>query len=284
MEVSEFVTGVLLVLLVLLAAGIVSASIQIPKQWERMVVLRLGRFRSIEGPGLFFRIPGVDRVAAVVDLRTIVYNIPSQRALTRDNVPVTVDAVVYSAVRDPEASVLTVKNAPAAISLGAASMLRDSIGRRDLDDLLQKREEVEAELKRLLDAMTAPWGIEVEHVVLTDLLLSQELQEAMSREPSAVRERRARTQLALAEKEIAKTLVEAAATYQQDPMALSIRSMNMLYEMCMEGKGTTIFVPTETALQMRSPVGAFGVLGGLGANAAPGALKPAAPPPAAPPR
>jgi regulator of protease activity HflC (stomatin/prohibitin superfamily) len=272
----DVLVSLVLAALALFVAALVSASIRIPKQWERMAVLRLGRFRSIEGPGLFFRIPGVDRVAAVVDLRTVVYNVPKQRALTRDNVPVTVDAVVYSKVDDPEASVMNISDAPTAIALGASSMMRDSIGRLDLDDLLQKREELEAELRRTLDAMTSPWGIKVQHVVLSDLWMSQDLEEAMSREAAAVRERRARTQLALAEKEIAKTLVEAAHTYQHDPVALSIRSMNMLYEMCMEGKATTIFVPTETALQMRSPVGAYGLLGGLPAGAPKGA------PPAAP--
>jgi regulator of protease activity HflC (stomatin/prohibitin superfamily) len=271
----DILASLVVAVLALFVTAFVSASIRIPKQWERMAVLRLGRFRSIEGPGLFFRIPGVDRVAATVDLRTVVYNVTKQRALTRDNIPVTVDAVVYSKVQDPEASVMNVNNAPTAIALGAASMMRDSIGRRDLDALLQKREEVEAELRRTLDAMTAPWGIKVEHVVLTDLWMSQDLEEAMSREAAAVRERRARTQLALAEKEIAKTLVEAASTYERDPVALSLRSMNMLYEMCMEGKATTIFVPTETALQMRSPVGAYGLLGALPKGAPPGA--PAAP-------
>jgi regulator of protease activity HflC (stomatin/prohibitin superfamily) len=277
---QEVLLGFFLLFLALILSALLGASARIPQQWQRMAVLRLGKFRGMKGPGLFFRIPGVDKVVAVVDLRTTVYNIPKQRALTRDNVPVTVDAVVYSRVKNAQASVLTVANTPAAISLGAASMLRDTIGRRDLDDLLQKREEVEAELKRSLDEMTSPWGTEVEHVVLTDMWMSQELEEAMSREAAAVRERRARTQLALAEKEIARTLLEAAGTYGRDPVALNLRSMNMLYEMCMQGKATTIFVPTDTPLQMRSPLGAFGTLGALsrGKEEQGGGPPPAGPP------
>jgi len=245
------------------------------------VLLRLGRYRGLRGPGLFFRFPAVDQVAAVVDLRTVVHDIPRQRALTRDNVPVTVDAVVYSRVRDAEASVLKIANYPKAIEGGAASMLRDSIGRRDLNDLLQEREEVQVELKRTLDTMTDPWGIEVEYVLITELWMSQELEEAMSREAAAVRERRARAQLAQAEKEIAGTLVEASAVYARDPVALSIRSMSMLYEMCLQGKATTIFVPTDTALQMRSPLGALGIMGPLkgtpGGPVGPEAAAPASP-------
>jgi regulator of protease activity HflC (stomatin/prohibitin superfamily) len=260
---DDLITLIVVMVLLIAVIGYLSSAVKIPKQWERMAVLRLGRFRAMMGPGLFVRIPGVDQVAATVDLRTTVHDIPKQRALTRDNVPVTVDALVYSRVKDPEASVLKVGNYSQAINGGAASMLRDSIGRRDLDDLLQKREEVQAELKRTLDKMTEPWGIEVEQVLITELWMSQDLEEAMAREASAVRERRARVQLAMAEKEIARTLVEAAATYESDPVALSIRSMNMLYEMCLTGKGTTIFVPTDTALQMRSPVGAFGIVGSL---------------------
>ena len=262
-EASEVVVAVLWIVAGLVAAGVLASAIKVPKEWERMALLRLGKYRGMRGPGLFLRIPIIDQVAYTIDTRTIVEDIPKQKMLTRDNIPATIDAILYYKVEDPEKAVLTVDKYHDAIALGAATLLRDVVGRRDLDDLLQKREDVAGELKRNLDAMSERWGVDILNVEISDISISATLEDAMTREASAVRERRARAQLAMAEKEIASTLVEAAKTYEMDPVALEIRSMNMLYEMCMEGKATTIFIPTDTALQMRSPIGAYGALGGI---------------------
>ncbi len=258
---TEVLELVVWTVLGLMALSVAASTIKVPKEWERMAVLRLGKYRGMRGPGLFFRVPVIDQIAYTIDMRTIVEDIPKQKMLTRDNIPATIDAILYYKVENPEKAVLSVDKYHDAIALGAATLLRDVVGRRDLDDLLQKREEVATELKHNLDSMSEPWGVDILNVEISDISISATLEDAMTREASAVRERRARTQLALAEKEIASTLVDAAKTYEEDPVALEIRSMNMLYEMCMEGKATTIFIPTETALQMRSPIGAYGVLG-----------------------
>jgi regulator of protease activity HflC (stomatin/prohibitin superfamily) len=253
-----------LLVVVILVLWLISASYRIAKEWERMPVLRFGKFMAMRGPGLFFVVPMMDKIPFVVDIRTIPMDVQPQRALTKDNIPVTVDGVIFYKVLDPKKAVFTVKDYGTAIWLAATPMLRDVIGKMTLDELLQRRDEVAGIIQTTLAKMTGPWGIVVENVEIRDITTSKDLEDAISRVAAAERERRARAQLAMAEKEIAQTLMEAAKTYERDPVALSIRSMNMLYEMCMQGKATTIFVPTETALQMRSPVGAFGIVGMLG--------------------
>ena len=257
---------VLVLVVFLIGIAILSAAINVAKEWERKPVLRLGKFKSLKGPGLFFINPILETVPITVDIRTIPFDVPPQKTLTKDNIPVNVDAVIFYKVLDPKKAVLNVKNYHEAIGLAATPILRDVIGKLSLDELLQRRDEVGETMEHALDEMTAPWGIDVENVEIRDISIAKELEDSISRVASAERERRARAQLALAEKEIAATLVEAARTYEKDPIALEIRSMNMLYEMCMEGKGATIFIPTETALQMRSPLGAYGVVNKLGAD------------------
>jgi regulator of protease activity HflC (stomatin/prohibitin superfamily) len=245
----------LFLLIVLLALGL-----KVAKEWERMPVLRFGKFIGFRGPGLFFIIPFVDTIPVIVDIRTIPLDVSAQRTLTKDNIPVVVDAIIFFKVQDTYKAVFKIKDYYYAIGLAATPLLRDTIGKMVLDDILAHRDEIAKKIEKGLDKMTHPWGIDVESVEIRDVTIPRELEESISRVAGAERERRARTQLAMAEKEIATTLVEAARNYQRDPISLELRSMNMLYEMCMQGKATTIFIPTETALQMRSPIGMYGVL------------------------
>jgi len=261
------IIGLLVLLLVLfIGIAVLGASINVAKEWERKPVLRLGKFKALKGPGLFFINPFIETVPLTVDIRTIPFDVPPQKTLTKDNIPVNVDAVIFYKVLDPKKAVLNVKNYHEAIGLAATPILRDVIGKMSLDELLQRRDEVGETMEHALDEMTVPWGVDVENVEIRDISISKDLEDSISRVASAERERRARAQLALAEKEIAATLVEAAKTYESDPIALQLRSMNMLYEMCMEGKGATIFIPTETALQMRSPIGTYGIVNKLGGD------------------
>jgi len=238
----------------------VAASIRIAAEWERVAVLRLGKFIGMRGPGLFFIVPILETTPARVDLRVRTYDVPRQRSLSKDNVPVTVDAVVYFFVRNPSAAVLKVQNYEKATQLGAQSILRDMIGKFTLDQLLGERERLAQEIQRALDAMTDEWGIKVPMVEVREVIVDPQLEVAIAREAAAEREKRARVRLAEAEKLAAQLMLEAAQTYARDPIALQLRSMNMLYEMTLEGKSTVIFVPTETHLAMPTPVGVYGLI------------------------
>jgi regulator of protease activity HflC (stomatin/prohibitin superfamily) len=238
-------------------AVLFSLAIRVPKEWERMLVLRVGKFHKMGGPGLFFIIPIIDSVPYVIDLRIIPYEVPSQKTLTNDNIPVTVDAIVYYKVADAEAAVLKVENYKKAIQFGAATALRDLIGKTDLDNLLAERETLSETIKIHLDVLSSDWGIKVSNVEIRDVSIPEKLEDAIAREAEAEREKRARVKLAEAEKITAQTICDAAKIYESDPVALQLRSMNMLYEMCLQGQSTVIFVPTETRLGMPS----LGVLG-----------------------
>ncbi len=238
----------------------VAAGIRIAAEWERIAVLRLGKFVGMRGPGLFFIVPILETTPARVDLRVRTYDVPRQRSLSKDNVPVTVDAVVYFRVRKPDLAVLRVQDYDRATQLGAQSILRDMIGKFTLDQLLGERERLAQEIKKALDEMTNGWGIEVPMVEVREVIVDPQLEVAIAREAAAEREKRARVRLAEAEKLAAQLMLEAAQTYARDPIALQLRSMNMLYEMPLEGKSTVIFVPTETHLAMPMPVGVYGLI------------------------
>jgi regulator of protease activity HflC (stomatin/prohibitin superfamily) len=248
--------GLVLVVVPLLVA----ASIRIAAEWERIAVLRLGSFVGMRGPGLFFIVPILETTPARVDLRVRTYDVPRQRSLSKDNVPVTVDAVVYFRVRKPDLAVLRVQDYERATQLGAQSILRDMIGKFTLDQLLGERERLAQEIRKALDEMTNEWGIEVLMVEVREVIVDPQLEVAIAREAAAEREKRARVRLAEAEKLAAQLMLEAAQTYARDPIALQLRSMNMLYEMTLEGKSTVIFVPTETHLAMPMPVGVYGLI------------------------
>jgi len=248
------------------AAGIYFVfAIKVADQWEKVAVLRFGRYTGLRGPGLFHIIPIVDTVSRTVDQRVRVANVSAESTLTRDTVPVNVDAIVFWMVWNPEKSILEVQDFEQAISLSAQTALRESIGRHELHQMVAEREMLGHELQRILDEKTNPWGITVQSVEIRDVQIPAQLQDAMSREAQAERERRARTILGLAETEISDSFARAAATYRDNPVALHLRAMNMLYEAIKE-KGSMVIVPSSAVETMG--------LGGTLATAALGGAEP----------
>ena len=232
---------------------------RIARQWERAVVLRLGRYVGLRGPGLFWIIPFVDTVSAWVDQRVITTSFAAEETLTSDTVPVNVDAVLFWMVYDPEKAALEVQSYPQAVSWAAQTALRDIIGRTSLTDLLRGRERIEEELQQLIDERSNPWGVTVQSVEMRDVIIPPALQDAMSREAQAAREKQARIILGQAEVEIAHSFETAAQSYRDNPTALHLRAMNMLYEGLKE-KGALMLVPS-------SAVESMGMGGLLGAAA-----------------
>jgi len=240
--------------------GVLAAlSPRVAQQWERAVVLRLGRFIGLQGPGLFWIVPFIDVVARSIDQRMITTAFAAEQTLTSDTVPVNVDAVLFWVVHDPEKAALEVQNYPAAVSWAAQTGLRDIIGRTSLADLLRGREKIEQELQLLIDQRSTPWGITVQAVEMRDIVIPSSLQDAMSREAQASREKQARIILGEAEVEIAKSFETAAKAYQNNPTALHLRAMNMLYEGLKE-KGALMLIPS-------SAVESMGLGGMMGAAA-----------------
>ena len=232
---------------------------RVAEQWERAVVLRLGRFVGLRGPGLFWIIPFVDRVSAWIDQRTITTTFAAEQTLTSDTVPVNVDAVLFWMVHDAQKAALEVQDYPQAVSWAAQTALRDIIGRTALTDLLRGRERIEAELQHLIDQRSNPWGVTVSSVEMRDVVIPVALQDAMSREAQAAREKQARIILGQAELEIAQSFQQAAKSYHDNPTALHLRAMNMLYEGLKE-KGALMLIPS-------SAVESMGMGGMLGAAA-----------------
>ena len=222
---------------------------RIAHQWERSVVLRLGRFVGLRGPGLFWVVPFVDRVSAWVDQRTVTTTFAAEQTLTSDTVPVNVDAVLFWMVHDVEKAALEVQDYAQAVSWAAQTALRDIIGRTTLADLLRGRERIEAELQQLIDQRSNPWGVTVSSVEMRDVVIPDALQDAMSREAQAAREKQARVILGEAEMAIASSFQEAAKAYQENPTALHLRAMNMLYEGLKE-KGALMLVPSSAVESM----------------------------------
>jgi regulator of protease activity HflC (stomatin/prohibitin superfamily) len=224
-------------------------AIRVADQWEKVAVLRFGRYIGLRGPGLFLIIPIVDSVSRYVDQRVRVANVSAESTLTRDTVPVNVDAIVFWMVWNAEKSILEVQDFTQAISLSAQTALRESIGRHELHQMVAERELLGHELQRILDEKTTPWGITVQSVEIRDVQIPADLQDAMSREAQAERERRARTILGLAETEIADSFEKAATTYRDNPVALHLRAMNMLYEAIKE-RGSMVIVPSSAVETM----------------------------------
>jgi regulator of protease activity HflC (stomatin/prohibitin superfamily) len=244
--------------LVIGAAGgaLLSLSPRIAQQWERAVVLRLGRFIGLRGPGLFWIIPLIDSVTRSIDQRVIASSFAAEQTLTSDTVPVNVDAVLFWLVQDPEKAALEVQNFAQAISWAAQTALRDIIGRTSLADLLRGRDRIEQELQQVIDERSTPWGVTVQSVEMRDIVIPSALQEAMSREAQAAREKRARIILGEAEVEIARSFETASRVYQDNPTALHLRAMNILYEGLKE-KGALMLVPSTAVESM----GMGGLLG-----------------------
>jgi regulator of protease activity HflC (stomatin/prohibitin superfamily) len=222
---------------------------KIAQQWERGIVLRLGRFIGLRGPGLFWIVPFVDVVTSWIDQRTITTSFAAEQTLTSDTVPVNVDAVLFWMVHDAQKAALEVQDYEQAVSWAAQTALRDIIGRTDLTDLLRGREKIESELQLLIDARSNPWGITVQSVEMRDVVIPSALQDAMSREAQAAREKQARIILGQAEMEIASSFREAAKSYRDNPTALHLRAMNMLYEGLKE-KGALMLVPSSAVESM----------------------------------
>jgi uncharacterized membrane protein YqiK len=225
-------------------------------QWERAVVLRFGKYRGLRGPGLFTLIPVVDAVSRVIDQRVRATDVTAESALTKDTVPVNVDAIVFWVVWDAEKAILEVQEYFAAVSMSAQTALRECIGSHDLAEILHERDKLNQALQRILDAKTNPWGITVQSVEIREVLLPQGLEDAMSREAQAERERRARIILGTAETEISDKFAQASLVYANNPTALHLRAMNMLYEAIKE-KGSMVIVPSSAVETM----GLGGLLG-----------------------
>jgi regulator of protease activity HflC (stomatin/prohibitin superfamily) len=237
-------------IVVAVAIGLVAMqSPKIAQQWERGVLLRLGRFTGLKGPGLFWVVPFVDSVSSWIDQRTITTSFAAEQTLTSDTVPVNVDAVLFWMVHDAQKAALEVQDYSQAISWAAQTALRDIIGRTTLTDLLRGRERIETELQQLIDQRSNPWGVTVSSVEMRDIVIPNALQDAMSREAQAAREKQARIILGQAEMEIANSFSEAAKSYQNNPTALHLRAMNMLYEGLKE-KGALMLIPSSAVESM----------------------------------
>jgi regulator of protease activity HflC (stomatin/prohibitin superfamily) len=237
------------VIIGLLLGLFLAQSPKIARQWERAVVLRLGKYVGLRGPGLFWIIPFVDTISAWIDQRVITTGFAAEETLTSDTVPVNVDAVLFWVVYDPEKAALEVQNYPAAVSWASQTALRDIIGRTSLSDLLRGRERIEDELQKLIDERSNPWGVTVQSVEMRDVIIPAALQDAMSREAQAAREKAARVILAEAEVEIANRFSVASESYRDNPTALHLRAMNMLYEGLKE-KGALMLVPSSAVESM----------------------------------
>ncbi|HKP74676.1 MAG TPA: slipin family protein [Longimicrobiaceae bacterium] len=240
------------------ALGLVAAmSPKIARQWERAVVLRMGKYVGLKGPGVFSVIPFVDNIAAWIDQRTVTTSFAAEQTLTADTVPVNVDAVLFWTVHDPEKAALEVQDYVQAVSWAAQTALRDIIGRTSLTELLRGRERIEAELQALIDVRSTPWGVTVHSVEMRDVVIPAVLQDAMSREAQAAREKQARIILGQAEVEIAELFAAAAKAYADNPTALQLRQMNILYE-GLKQKGGMMVIPSSIVDSM-GPSGVMSV-------------------------
>ena len=267
--------GVLAFLLALLA----SSALQIANQWDKAVVLRLGRFQALRGPGLFFIIPIVDTIVYWIDTRVITMSFKAEKTLTKDTVPVDVDAVLFWKVLDPQKAALDVADYQTAIGWACQTALRDVIGKTMLADMLEGRDMISAQLQKIIDVRTEPWGITVISVEVKDVLIPPALESAMSMQAQAERERQARVILGDSERQVAEKFGEASKTYANNPVAFHLRAMNMLYE-GLKQNSTIVIVPSTAveSMQLGGLAGLTALTMGIGQeNAA--VIKPALIPP-----
>jgi len=247
----------ILLVATVVVAGLLSPCIQMAYQWEKAVVLRFGKFRGLKGPGLFTVFPVIDKVANYVDQRIRVTDFKAETTLTKDTVPVNVDAIAFWMVWDAQKAVLEVEDFDHAVTLSAQTGLRNAIGRHELGEMLSHRDRLGTEIQELLDAKTNAWGITVQSVEIRDIIIPKELEDAMSRQAQAERERQSRIILSQAEMEIAASFETASEHYRNNPVALHLRAMNMVYE-GLKKKGSMIIVPS-TAVETMG----LGAMGGL---------------------
>ncbi|HEV2353569.1 MAG TPA: SPFH domain-containing protein [Puia sp.] len=248
-----------------LVALLVSSAIRIADPWDRAVVLRLGHYQSLRGPGLFLIIPIIDTIPYVIDTRVITTAFKAEKTLTKDTVPVDVDAVLFWKVLDPEKAALEVADYLNAISWAAQTALRDVIGKTMLSDMLEGREKISEMLKTIIDERTEPWGINVVSVEVKDVLIPPGLENAMSMQAQAERERQARVILGDSERQVAEKFGEAALTYANNPVALHLRAMNMLYE-GLKQNSTIVIVPSSAvdSMELGSMAGLTALTMGIG--------------------
>ena len=239
----DFIVGVIVLLFVVI---VVASGIRVIKEWERAPVLRLGRYTGLKGPGIFYIIPFVDRIPNIVSTRVQTFPFRTEQTFTKDNVPVNVDAIMFFQAIDVEKVILNVERYLDATTLAAQTTLREVIGKVSFDELLAEREKVGVEARNIIDMKTEHWGIKVSSVEVKDIGIPGALQDAMSRQAQAERERRARVTLAMAEFEAAQKMVDAANMYEKNIRALELRWMNILYELGLQSKGTLMLVPTNT--------------------------------------
>jgi regulator of protease activity HflC (stomatin/prohibitin superfamily) len=239
-------------------AVVASAAIRVADQWDRAVILRLGQFRALKGPGLFFIIPVIDSIPYWIDTRVITSGFKAEKTLTKDTVPVDVDAVLFWKVVDPKKAALDVADYQSAISWASQTALRDVIGKTMLSDMLEGRDKISSLLQKIIDERTEPWGINVISVEVKDVLIPSGLEDAMSMQAQAERERQARVILGDAERQIAEKFAEAGKSYEGNPVAFHLRAMNMLYEGLKEN-ATIVIVPS-TAVESMQLGGLAGML------------------------
>ena len=244
---DAFTIGIIAIIL-LVIVWILAMTIRIANQWERAVVLFLGKFVGVRGPGLFLIIPFLNRVPYMIDLRVITTSFTAEQTLTKDTVPVNVDAVLFWQVVDVEKAALEVVDYRGSISLASQTALRDVIGKTILSDMLTGREAIDEELQRLIGNRVSGWGIRILSVEIRDVVIPGALQDAMSMQAQAERERQARVILGDSERQIAEKFEQAAKSYENNPTALHLRAMNMLYEGLKSGQSTIVIVPS-SALQ-----------------------------------
>jgi regulator of protease activity HflC (stomatin/prohibitin superfamily) len=241
-RVSDLVIGLFVAGMTLVGTYMLFA-LKVASQWDKAVVLRLGKFRGLRGPGLFWIIPIIDSIPSWIDHRVMVSPFAAQKTLTKDTVPVDVDAVLFWVVWDAEKAALEVENYRGAVDWAAQTALRDIIGRKMLADILVGRSMLDQELQQIIDERTTPWGVTVNSVEIRDIVIPQDLEDAMSRQAQAERERQARVILGESEKQIAASFAEASQAYINNPTALHLRAMNMLFEGLKE-KGALVIVPS----------------------------------------
>jgi len=255
----------------LVVAVVVSSAVQVADQWDRAVILRLGKFHSLKGPGLFFIIPVVDVIPYWIDTRVITTGFKAEKTLTKDTVPVDVDAVLFWKVLDPKKAALDVADYQTAISWASQTALRDVIGKTMLSDMLEGRDKISSVLQKIIDERTEPWGINVLSVEVKDVLIPSALENAMSMQAQAERERQARVILGDSERQVAEKFAEAGKTYEHNPVAFHLRAMNMLYE-GLKQNSTIVIVPSTAveSMQLGGLAGLTALTMGLGQERANG--------------
>ncbi|MGC8599826.1 MAG: SPFH domain-containing protein [Nitrososphaeria archaeon] len=255
----DLVTELLTVFIVIIVLAIILSGIKILNEWERAPILTLGRYTGMKGPGIIYVTPFISRMPLRISTRLQVYSFVIEQTLTKDNVPVDVDAVMYFMAVDPEKCVLKAENYIGATQYAAQTTLREVIGQTLFDELLTEREKVGEIARNIIDEKTEAWGVKVTSVEIKDIKIPQALQDAMSRQAQAERERRARVTLALAEVQAAEKMVEAANLYTNNDKAFQLRWMNMLYELGLQGKGPLIIIPANIPSAGVSTLGLVGI-------------------------